>query len=200
MTRSRIAALVSTATLIGGFAGIGLMALPASALQVPPSGFTCGVTVFTPCNESAHFSDITAGNGPEVASPAGATPPGCPAFIGTDAAVIVATGNGVEHSIINNAGDGWFTSTFTGTASVTFWTVDGSGKPVALDPLVPSFTGHIEQWFGGSFNKSNYVLHDTTNVAVTGFDGSSLSFHAVNHFSTSAVATAAPNQFSFAHC
>jgi hypothetical protein len=172
----------------------------ASAAPVPPSGFTCGVTVFTPCNQTAHFSDITAGNGPEVGSPSGITPPGCPAFIGMDAPVIFATGNGIEHSVINNAGDGWFTSTFTGTANVTFWTVDGTGNLVAPDPSVPTFTGHIEQWFGGSFNKNNYVNHDTTNVSVTGSDGSLLSVHIVNHQSTSAVVTAAPNQFTFAHC
>lgn len=174
----------------------------ASAAPVDPSNLTCGVTVFTACNESAHFTNIdgTNGTGSIVGTPPppGAALPGCPAFIATDFVVITAVGpgNGVIHSIVNNAGDGWFTSTWTGTVSLVFLESDG----VTPDPTAPTYTGHLQQWFGGSFNKNNFVTHDTTNVQVTGSDGSSLGVHIVDHMSTSAVATAAPNTFTFAHC
>jgi hypothetical protein len=52
----------------------------------------------------------------------------------------------------------------------------------------------------GNFNKPNVVNHDTTTFTGTGSDGSRLSFHLVDHLSTSAVVTAAPNAFSIAHC
>ena len=171
----------------------------ATAAPVPPSAFTCGVTNFTqPCNQTAHFSDPTGGNGPAVGQPSPQAT-GCPTWIATDAPVITGTGNGVEHSIINNNGDGWFTSTFTGTVTVVPSIVDGSGMLVP-DPNAPTYVGHFTQWFGGSFNNKNFVNHDTISFTGTGSDGSTISFHQVDHMSTSATAQAAPNTFSIAHC
>jgi hypothetical protein len=149
----------------------------------------------------AHFTNIdgTNGTGSIVGTPPpGTVLPGCPAFVATDFVVITATspGNGVVHTVINKTSDGWFTSTWTGAVSLVFLESDG----VTPDPNVPTYTGHLQQWFGGSFNKNNFVNHDTTNVQATGSDGSSLGFHIVDHMSTSAVVTAAPNTFTFAHC
>src|SRR5438552_298045 len=103
-------------------------AAAAFAGTVPPDQFTCGVTNFdTPCNQTAHFSDLS-----QVAPPApNAT--GCPAYIVNDAAVITGTGNGIEHSIINNKLDGWFTTTWTGQVTIVFYTADALGNPVAVD-------------------------------------------------------------------
>jgi hypothetical protein len=65
---------------------------------------------------------------------------------------------------------------------------------------VPVLTGHLTQWFGGSFNHSNFVVHDTTNFTGTAADGTPFSFHAVDHLSTTPNVAAAPNSFSIAHC
>jgi len=110
------------------------------------------------------------------------------------------TGNGIEHSIINNNGDGWFTSTFAGTVTAVAYTADSAGNPVAPDPNVLPYTGHLQQWFGGSFNNMNFVNHDTINFTGTAADGSSFAIHLVDHLSTSAVVTAAPNEFHIGHC
>ncbi len=171
----------------------------AGASPAPPSDFTCGVTVFTACNQTAHFSTPSGTAEPEFGTPSPQAT-GCPSFILNDAPEIQGTGNGIEHSIINKNGDGWFTSTFTGTVTVVPFTVDGMGNPIAPDPSAPTFTGHLTQWFGGSFNNKNFVNHDTINFTGTGSDGSSLSFHAVDHMSVSASAAAAPNTFDIAHC
>lgn len=192
-------ALCASGLAVASAAGFALAASTASAAPVPPSQFTCGVTVFTQCNQSAHFSDPTAGNGPEAGSPAPQAT-GCPSWIQTDAPVITGTGNGQEHSIVNKKGDGWFTSTFTGSVQVVPYTVDGQGNPVAPDPNAPTYQGHFTQWFGGSFNNKNSVSHDTISFTGNGSDGSRLSFHAVDHQSVSAKAGAAPNTFDIAHC
>ena len=48
----RVAAIVATLTVI---AVPLVLAQGASAAPVPPQDFTCGVTVFTDCNQTAHF-------------------------------------------------------------------------------------------------------------------------------------------------
>jgi hypothetical protein len=176
-----------------------VLAQGASAAPVPPGDFTCGVTVFTACNQTAHFSTPSGTPAPEVGAPSPQAT-GCPAFVAVDAPVIQGTGNGIEHSVINNAGDGWFTSTFTGTVTIVAWTVDSTGNLVAPDLSVPPFTGHLQQWFGGSFNRSNFVNHDTINFSGTAADGSTFSFHLVDHLSTTPNVAAAPNSFSIGHC
>jgi len=176
-----------------------VLAQGAGAAPVPPGDFTCGVTVFTACNQTAHFSTPSGTSAPEVGAPSPQAT-GCPAFVAVDAPVIQGTGNGIEHAIINNAGDGWFTSTFTGTVTIVAWTVDSAGNLVAPDPSVPVQTGHLTQWFGGSFNHSNFVVHDTINFTGTEADGTPFSFHAVDHLSTTPNVAAAPNSFNIAHC
>ena len=176
-----------------------LLAQSAGAAPVPPDQFTCGVTVVTPCNQTAHFSTPSGTPAPEVGTPSPQAV-GCPAWVATDAVVIQGTGNGIEHSIINNNGDGWFTSTFAGTVTAVAYTADSAGNPVAPDPNVLPYTGHLQQWFGGSFNNMNFVNHDTINFTGTAADGSSFAIHLVDHLSTSAVVTAAPNEFHIGHC
>ena len=49
----RVAAIAATLTVIA----LPLVLAPgADAASVPPQDFTCGVTVFTACNQTAHFS------------------------------------------------------------------------------------------------------------------------------------------------
>ena len=176
-----------------------LLAQRAGAAPVPPDDFTCGVTVFTACNQTAHFSTPSGTSAPVVGEP-NPQAIGCPAFVAVDAPVIQGIGNGIEHAIINNAGDGWFTSTFTGTVTVVAWTVDSAGNLVAPDPSVPVFTGHLTTWFGGSFNRSNFVVHDTITFTGTAADGSTFSIHQVDHLSTTPNVAAAPNSFSITRC
>ena len=109
--------------------------------------------------------------------------------------MITGSGQGIEHSIINNNGDGWFTSTFEGSVTLVPWTVDNAGTLVAPDPSAPTLTGHLAQWFGGSFNNKNFVVHDTIN-----FTGSSIRFYAVDHTSIAAAAGTAPVDFHIASC
>jgi len=175
------------------------LAQGAGAAPVPPGDFTCGVTVFTACNQTASFDTPSGTSAPVVGEP-NPQAIGCPAFVAADAPVIQGTGNGIEHAIINNNGDGWFTSTFAGTVTVVSWTVDSAGNLVAPDPSVPVFTGHLQFWFGGSFNNKNFVNHDTINFTGTAADGSTFGIHEVDHLSTSAVVTAAPSGFSITHC
>ncbi len=187
------APLVVGLTLVGGQGAV--------AAPVPPSQFTCGVTDFSPCNQTAHFSDIN-----EVGSPLqGGT--GCPAFVSTDYVDIVGTGNGIEHSIVNNAGDGWFTSTFTGDVTLTAYpptSISGSPDSPAIsgppDAGVPVFTGKITEWFGGSFNKQNTVFHDTIHVDATGADGSTLRVLDVAHTNTMPDPLAPPHSFEITRC
>jgi len=176
-----------------------LVAQAAGAAPVPPQDFTCGVTVFTACDQTAHFSTPSGTPAPAVAPPSPQAT-GCPAWVAVDAAVIQGTGNGIEHAIINNAGDGWFTSTFTGTVTVVAWTVDSTGNLVAPDPAVPPFTGHLMTWFGGSFNNRNFVVHDTVNFSGTAADGSTFGIHLVDHLSTAPNVAAAPNSFHIGAC
>ena len=176
-----------------------LLAQRAGAAPVPPDDFTCGVTVFTACNQTAHFSTPSGTSAPVVGEPSPQAI-GCPAFVAVDAPVIQGIGHGIEHAIINNAGDGWFTSTFTGTVTAEAWTVDSAGNLVAPDPSVPIFTGHLTTWFGGSFNRSNFVDHDTITFTGTAADGSTFSIHQVDHLSTTPNVAAAPNSFSITRC
>jgi hypothetical protein len=178
--RGRLAAAVVAAAL-----GAVLLAIAqvASAAPVSPQAFTCGVTVFTACNQTVHFSTPSGTPAPEVGAPSPQAV-GCPAWVAVDAPVIQGAGNGVEHAIINNAGDGLFTSTFTGTVTIVAYTVDSSGNLIAPDPNVPPYTGHLQTWFGGSMNNKNFIDHDTINFSGTAADGTTFSVHLVDHLST----------------
>ena len=188
MTR-RIAAVAAMLTMLG----LPLAAAQgASAGTVPASDFTCRVTVFTPCNQTAHFTDLN-----QVGTPLPSAAASCPAFVSTDFVTLIGTGNGVEHSIINNAGDGWFTSTFTGTVTLTAFTDPGLTMP---DPNVPQFTGMLTDWFGGSFNKNNAVFHDTIHLALTAADGTTLTVLDVSHVNTTPGTLGPPHSFEITTC
>jgi hypothetical protein len=161
--------------------------LDASAAPVAPGGFTCGVTVFTACNQSAHATDIS-----QVGTPITGVSATCPSWLSTDYVGIVGTGNGVEHAIINNAGDAWFTSTQTGTVALTAYPLSSMdltdlNNPVIkglADPLVPSYTGHLTEWFGGAFNKNNMVFGGTVNFSGADTNGTTFTLHLVTHANT----------------
>jgi hypothetical protein len=188
-TRARLLLLViavltfSTAGAAAAFAG-----------TVPPDQFTCGVTNFsTPCNQTAHFSDLS-----QVASPA-SNAAGCAAYVVNDAAVITGTGNGIETAVINNKLDGWFHTTWTGQATVVFYTVDAFGNPVAVDTSAPNpVTGKLTETNGGSFNNRNFVMHATANFTGTDANGNPAIFHSVDHSSISAAGL--PHVFGIASC
>ena len=142
----------------------------------------------------AHFSDMF-----QVGTPF-ASASSCPAFVTTDFALIVGTGNGIEHSIVNNAGDGWFTSTWTGTVTLTAFigdpTVDG-----VPDPNVPPLTGQLTEWFGGSFNKNNAVFHSTFHVNVASADGqTTLRVLDVSHANSTPTNPFVPHSFEITTC
>jgi hypothetical protein len=88
--------------------------------------------------------------------------------------ILTITFNAVFHVTVNQAGDGWITTTTEGDFSFT-----------PFDPARPSYTGHFATWFGGSFNMNNAVIHDTFNVHGTGSDGSTLTAHFINHVNLS---------------
>src|SRR5260370_26599142 len=77
-----------------------VLAQGAGAAPVPPGDFTCGVTVFTACNQTAHFSTPSGTSAPEFGAPSPQAT-GCPAFVDADAPAIQGTGNGIERAILN---------------------------------------------------------------------------------------------------
>jgi hypothetical protein len=129
-----------------------------------------------------------------------ANAPSCPAFVTTDFALIVGTGNGIEHSIINNAGDGWFTSTWTGNVTVTAFIGDPTAGGVP-DPNVPTLTGQLTEWFGGSFNKNNVVFHSTFHLNAASADGqTTLRVLDVTHANSTPTNPFVPHSFEITTC
>jgi hypothetical protein len=171
------------------------------ASPVSPADFTCGVTVFTACNQTAHFDTPDPMGGTQFGQPNPGVETNCPSYVLYDAPAVTGTGNGVEHAIINNNGY-WATTTFTGTVRVVYWTVDGNGNPIGPDPLVPPSTGHITEWFGFSGNNKNFVQHDTINFTGTHPDGTPVTFHALDHTSINALPfpETGVNDFHIASC
>jgi hypothetical protein len=111
----------------------------------------------------------------------------CPAPVVNDFTDINATGNGVTHFTVNGAGDFWFTSTFTGDATVTYYpsgTFDQNGNVTSVGgtPAL-QVTGHLTEWDGFSGNAQNAVGDGTVNFegTVVG-SGVPISFHDVTHF------------------
>lgn len=93
---------------------------------------------------------------------------------------------------------GWFTTSENGQVTIVFGTFEGSGDFVP-DPSAPNpVTGHLTQWFGGSFNNRNFVVHDTINFTGTGAAGHPISLHAVDHVNTNAAGL--PHVFDIASC
>jgi hypothetical protein len=111
----------------------------------------------------------------------------CPAPVLNDFTDINATGNGVSHQTTNGAGDFWATSTFTGNATVSFWsqgTVDPStGNVTSVGGTEDmQVTGHLTEWFGFEGNRNNAVEHGTVNFQGTVVGtGAPIRFHNVVH-------------------
>jgi hypothetical protein len=184
--RFALAALVAAAALT--LAGI------ATAAPVSPDQFTCGVTVFTSCNQTAHFSTVD-----EQLTPVATTKPSnCPAFVLNDYGSLLGTGNGVEHSIVNNEGDGRFTSTFTGTATITPYL---DPDLTIRDPNALPYTGHLTEWFGGSFKRNNIVSHDTFHFTGADANGNPLNITVIDQANTNAANPfGPPHSFTIAGC
>lgn len=133
---------------------------------------------------------------------------GRPAPLLNDFTDINATGNGITHQTINGAGDVWFTQTFTGNATVTFWsqgTVDSDGNVTSVGGNEDlQVTGHLTEWFGFSGNEKNAVATGTVNFQGTVVGtGAPISFHDVTHFAwLPGVDQNGPPSFAFntAHC
>jgi hypothetical protein len=128
-----------------------------------------------------------------------ANAPSCPAFVTNDFALISGTGNGVEHSIVNNALDGWFTSTFTGTATITAYIGDPTLGGVRGLAELP-FTGKLTEWFGGSFNKNSFVFHSTFHFNGTAADGTTFRILDVSHTNTTPGNPFVPHSFEITTC
>jgi hypothetical protein len=170
--------------LVGGAAvALGLvLVLPSAAGADTAPPLTCGNTQPGPCQQTLHYSTDD-----EVGSP---LPPGrgCPDALANDFVHIVGQGNGIEHINVNKAQDAWFTSTFTGTVTITSYppssvTVDDQGNATIVGPPdanVPIMSGHFTEWFGGSFNNKNATSGGTVNLSVSG-GGTSLKLHANMH-------------------
>lgn len=96
-----------------------------------------------------------------------------------DPATISMTYNGVFHVTQLTSGIGagtlWATGTEAGTVEIT-----------PDDSSLPTYTGHIAAWFGDNNNLQNGVETSTLEVHATGSDGSTLSFHDVEHLSVNA--------------
>jgi hypothetical protein len=126
-----------------------------------------------PCTETDHFSELAF-----PVAPAPGCGPQTPAFL-------TATGNGVQHVTVNNASDSWFTTTFTGDATISVLVVSGTPPNLIFSGGAPLLSGHITAWFGGEFNMQNYVLHDTVTFQGTDLTtGQSVHLHLVDHASS----------------
>jgi hypothetical protein len=184
MVTARMNGLIArmmTLTAVAALAVPLAMMQPAGAATAPD--LACGNTQPGPCQETVHFSDINDMNTP--APPGG----GCPAYLSTDFSTFVGTGHGIEHINVNTAQDAWFTTTFTGSVTITAYlngTVDSDDNVTSVsdpDPNVLPFTGRITEWFGASFNKQSSVFTGTINISATNANGESISVHAVTHAS-----------------
>ena len=99
-----------------------------------------------------------------------------------DFAYLDFTGNGVQHFNINGAGDSWFTTTFTGTGTVTFYppssldiVLDDQGNvvgnPTIIGPADLVASVKLTSWFGFEDNNKNAVGNGTINARGTSIDG-----------------------------
>lgn len=111
----------------------------------------------------------------------GITPPpdvpaNCPVQL--PLAFVPITGNAVQHLTVNGAGDGWFTTTFTGDVQLfEGQVIDDQGDVAAVGDLL--YSGHLTTWFGAEDNNKNGVFHATLTFHGTSPDGSqTLSLHA----------------------
>ena len=101
---------------------------------------------------------------------------------------VTLTFNGVAHVTLNTA---------TGTGHITE-TQAGDFVIVPDDSTQPTFTGHFAEWDGANFNIQNFAATATLNGHGTGSDGSTITFHMLEHFSVSA--TGVILSFDQMHC
>ena len=185
--RRRIAQISIVALTAAAALAIG--ASPASADNAPPQA--CGSTQPGPCTETDHFTSEAAWE-----TPIGVTtnPTTCPSWVIQDYVLLDMSGNGVEHVTVNKAQDFWFTTTFTGTGTATFYpasslaniATDDQGNITSVDVVGPpdtSVTGHLTNWFGGSGNNRNAVFHGTITLTGTDQSGNPVTIHDTQHSS-----------------
>lgn len=183
---------VLPAVLAAGILAVGALAASASAAPGQSQTF--------------HFNSLV----DQLGTPTGQTSnlSNCPGAVLNDFTDINATGNGITHQTINGAGDVWFTSTFTGNATVTFWsqgTVDQNGNVTSVGGTEDlQVTGHLTEWFGFSGNAKNAVATGTVTFQGTVVGtGAPISFHDVTHVAwLPGVDENGPPSFAFnvAHC
>lgn len=127
--------------------------------------------------------------------PSGGAPPlpaGC--WMPSTDAVMSTFGNAIEHFTANKANDDWFTSTYTGDASVYPIVFASPGVPMldqnendVLDTSgTPLATGHLTTWFGQEDNKQNGVFHATLHFNGVEADGTPVSIDGHFQFATNA--------------
>ena len=104
-----------------------------------------------------------------------------------DPGTLTITYNGVLH----------FTQLPNGTSHFTV-TQTGDAVFVPDDPSLPTYTGHFTIWAGVNPNNNNTAGTVTSNVHLTGSDGSTLDFHLTEHFNVSA--SGVVNTFSKPSC
>lgn len=166
--------LIVTATFVG---------TPANADTAPT--LACGSTLSGPCTDTAHFDQVD-----QWLTPLGAGD-SCPAYVANDFALMIGTGNGIEHVNINKAGDFWATTTFTGQVRITFYdpsnvvvTVDNQGdvtSAVVTGPSDNELSGHFAQWFGVSDNNQNGTFGQTFSFVGTDRQGNAVNVHGTMH-------------------
>lgn len=154
----------------------------AGASEVTASDFTCGVTVFAGCDQTAQITTPTGTLAPEVGGPNPAAV-GCPAYVHYDAPVITGTGRGEEHAVYS--ADGLTNSSsrvFSGTATITAWIIDGSGSLVAPDPAVPVYTGQYTEATSQTTTAGQYgTFNDTAHFVGVDSTGSQFSYRSEVH-------------------
>lgn len=148
----------------------------------------CITVVAIPANaapamtQTRHFSTTqswgTPGGNPTNTT--NCTGPMANAFI-NDFVYLNLTGNGVQHMTVNGAGDSWFTTTFTGTGTVTFYSpsnvnvqFDNQGNIVSATVTGPAdlaASAKITEWFGFEANNKNSIGHGTIDARGTTIDG-----------------------------
>lgn len=164
--RRRMKALRMLLALLGVAGSLFVVSTPVAAGGNSSTPCSLGPQPTT-CTYTANVQDLTQtvpSNVPCVDPPNG--PP---------TGMLTLTYGEVFHETVNQAGDGWLTSTVTGDLSF-----------IPFDSSRPSYTGHFESWFGASINLNNAVFHDTNNSTAVGSDGSHISFHMIDHMAISA--------------
>jgi hypothetical protein len=173
--------------LIGCVSLLVVAAVPAGAASGPPP-LSCYPGV-GPCQETDHFGELTF---------LGRPLPGCAAL--SEWALVTTVGNGVQHATTNAAQDFWLTSTIEGAATIVEGTVvlDSNGRPISFtpDPTQPTYSGHLQDWFGESINNKNMSISGTANFQGTSSTGGALTLHINSHMNTTGSQPLLPNASS----